>query len=104
MRIKWNSFIFLSEQASSLQVAKGKEIHITLEEKVLHSGSNRQDLSRIEPCIHDEADTGIMLHVKDSAVNGNERIIIRTVDTDIVILSMSIFHVILVNEICLDSF
>ena len=92
-------FHFLSEQAALLQVAEGKEVYTTLEEKVLHSGSNRQDLSRLEPCIHEEADTRIMLHAKDSAVSGNERIIIRTIDTDIVVLSISIFHVVPVYKL-----
>ena len=50
-------FHFLSEQAASLQVAEGKEVYTTLEEKVLHSGLNRQDLSCLEPCIHKEADS-----------------------------------------------
>ena len=92
-------FHFLSEQAASLQVAEGKDVYTTLEEKVLHSGSNRQDLSRLEPCIHEEADTRTMLRVKDSAVSGKERVIIRTIDTDTVLFSISIFHVIPVNEV-----
>lgn len=91
-------FHLLSEQVASLQV-ESKEIYTTIEEKVLHSGSNRQDLSHLEPCTHEEADTRIMLHVKDSAVCGNQKIMIRTIDTDVVVLAISIFHIIPINEL-----
>lgn len=94
-------FHMLAGQLTSLQV-EGKEIYTTLEEKALHYGSQRDDLSNLEPCTHEEADTRIMLHVKDASVCGYRKIMIRTIDTDVVVLAISIFHIVDVDELWLS--
>ena len=94
-------FHFLSEQAAASLQIESKEIYTTIEEKVLHCGSSRQDLSPLEPCIHEEADTRIMLHVRDTAVCGNQKVMIRTIDTDVVVLAISIFHDVPITELWL---
>ena len=91
-------FHLLSEQIAMLRVGN-KEIYTTIEENVLHSGSRRDDLSSLEPCSHEEADTRIMLHVQDAAVCGHQRIMIRTIDTDVVALAIAIFHTVPVIEL-----
>src|SRR5277367_1054120 len=40
----------------------------------------------------EEADGRIMLHVKDSVVHGAKKILIRSTDTDVVVLAVSFFH------------
>ena len=56
------------------------------------------DLSFISPCNHEEADTRVFLHTKDMTLKGHKSILIRTVDTDVLVLSLeSFFH--LVEEI-----
>ena len=47
---------------------------------------NEQDLS---PCTHEEADTRMLLHAADGAKQGCKRILVRTVDTDVVVLAVS---------------
>jgi hypothetical protein len=91
-------FHLLSEQIALIRV-ENKEIYTTVEENVLYSGSRRDDLSSLEPCSHEEADTRIMLHVQDAAVCGHQRIMIRTIDTDVVALAISIFHIVPVIEL-----
>lgn len=49
------------------------------------------DSSMIQPCNHEESDTRIYVHVKDAVSAGHRKIIIRTVDTDIVVLAVSFF-------------
>lgn len=41
---------------------------------------------------HEEADTRIVLHVKDSLQRGANKILIRTVDTDVVVILIGQFH------------
>ena len=98
----WHSFLdenkvelfhLLAEQIASLQL-ENREIYTSVEKNVLHSGSNRNDLPIVEPCTHEETDTRMMLHVKDAAVCGHQRVIIRTIDTDIVTLAISILYII----------
>ena len=51
------------------------------------------DLSFVLPCNHKEADTRVFLHTKDMALKGNKSILIRTVDIDVLALSLaSFFH------------
>ena len=47
---------------------------------------NEQGLS---PCTHEEADTRMLLHAADGAKQGFKRILVRTVDTDVVVLAVS---------------
>ena len=91
-------FHLLSQETASLEV-EHREIYTTIDKNVLHSGSCRNDLSPLQPCTHEEADTRIMLHVKDSAVCGHQSIMIRTIDTDVAVLAISIFHNVPVTEL-----
>ena len=43
-------------------------------------------METIKDCTHEEADTRILLHVVHFAKQGNNRISIQTVDTDIVVV------------------
>ena len=72
----WNSFLrvhanktelfqLLAEQAVTLPLKKGEELYSTRGEHVVTSVS-RADMTQLEPCTHEEADTRIFLHVKDA--------------------------------------
>ena len=43
----------------------------------------------MSPCLHEEADTRILLHAMDAARKSFSRILLRTVDTDVVVLAVS---------------
>ena len=58
----------------------------------------RADNSRIEPCSLEEADTRMMLHIKDTAHDKHEKIMVRTADTYVVVLVVSILHRIHVKD------
>ena len=76
----------------------GEEIYSTYEEKVLCS-PERSQLDIVEPCNHKEADTRLMVHVLDASGCGHQRIMIRTNNTDVAVLAISIANKIQANEL-----
>ena len=65
-----------------------KVIYATDKEKVLCS-QRHFDCEFISPCNHEEADTRVIIHACDAARKGNKNILIRTVDTDILVLAIA---------------
>ena len=65
-----------------------KTVIITIHDHVLCWPN--QDTSNIDPCNHEEADTRIFTHIAD-AINRQQmtRIVVYTVDTDVVVLTVS---------------
>ena len=50
------------------------------------------DSSSLAPCLHEEVDTRMFVHAADAASRGHKKIIIRSVDTDVVVLAVYGFH------------
>ena len=73
----------------TIPVQDEKEIYTTWDQNVLTSATDKGSLSEIAPCSHEEADTRIFLHVKNAYLSGHQRIMIRTSDTDVVVLAVS---------------
>jgi len=54
--------------------------------------SNKQrDISGLQPCNHTEADTGILLHLAQASNQGHQIALVRTVQSDVVILAIHWF-------------
>ena len=51
--------------------------------------SETTNVEWLSPCTHEEADTRMLLHDEDGIKQGRQKIVIRTVDTDVVILAVS---------------
>ena len=64
-----------------------KQLVITDGEAVL-SKPLLSDLTSLAPCIHEEADSRMSLHASHAAQHGHHAILIRTVDTDVVVLAV----------------
>lgn len=104
----WKSFLPVNENKSELfsylarkiteSNTSGKVIVNTLQEKVLVSPPVI-NVDNLEPCNHEEADTRIFLHVKHAKGDGYRKVIIRTVDTDVVVLATSYFFQLEAEEI-----
>lgn len=47
-------------------------------------------MDSLAPCSHEEADTRLLIHALDTAANGHHRILIRSNDTDVVVLAISL--------------
>ena len=65
-----------------------KQLIVTHDEEVL-SKPQLQDTLKISPCSHKEADTRMFLHVYHAVRHGHRKILVQTVDTDVVVLAVS---------------
>ena len=63
----------------------------TNDEAIVSTQNDMSDVEYFQPCSHEEADTGILLHVAHCARQGLRKVIIRTVDTDVVVLAIGIY-------------
>ena len=43
-------------------------------------------------CNHEEADTRILVHVKDALAKGGRSVLVRTVETDVLVILIAQFH------------
>ncbi|CAC5372613.1 unnamed protein product [Mytilus coruscus] len=59
----------------------------------------RDDDNKKELCSHKDADTRIMVHVSDAVKHGLKRVMIRTADTDVAVIAVSLFHEIGADEL-----
>ena len=50
---------------------------------------SRDNIGRLAPCNHEEADTRMLLHAADAVQCGFTKILLRTVDTDVLILAVA---------------
>ena len=67
------------------------QVYATRNATVLTNGG-REDLAGMAPCNHEEADGRLLLHVAHAAAKGCSRVMIRTVDTDVLVLAVACYH------------
>lgn len=77
---------------------KCKEVYATCVEKVICNRTHL-DVSALAPCTHEEADTRMFVHVQDAFNRGHRRMMLRTVDTDVVVLAVSTAAILVSAEI-----
>ena len=75
------------------------KIIIATKENEVVSNSENINLSNLMPCNHEEADSRILLHMSDIADCSLRRVAIRTVDTDVVVLAISVFSTVSIDEL-----
>lgn len=86
---KTDLFQFLAEHIRHMQIACGKQVVISYGEQVLFN-QPRERQSDLAPCTHEEADTRMFVHAVDAVRQGSKRIVIRTVDTDVLVLAIAL--------------
>ena len=86
---KTELFRFLSAAVMEWFDQEDKQLVITDGEAVL-SKPLLPDLTSLAPCIHEKADSRMLLHASHAAQHGHHAILIRTVDTDVVVLAVSL--------------
>jgi hypothetical protein len=59
----------------------------------------REDTHNLSPCQHEEADTRLLLHAKDATIQGHNKVIVRTVDTDVVVLVLGMIQQLDLDEL-----
>lgn len=90
-------FDFLTHAVINRQQTE-HEVYATDGVDVLCSQPNA-DCAYISPCNHEEADTRVILHASDAANKGSKKCLIRTVDTDILVLAIAYVERIGVEEL-----
>ena len=83
---KTELFKLLSEHVTGEQFA-GLVVMMTHGDSVCSSVPFDEEY--LSPCTHEEADTRMLLHAADGVLQWLKRIIIKTVDTDVVVLAVS---------------
>ena len=68
---------------------KAKQLVITVGESIL-SKPLLDDVDLISPCTHEEVDTRTLLHTHHAGLHGYDKVLVRTVDTDVVVLAVSV--------------
>ncbi|KAG1669044.1 Tryptophan 5-hydroxylase 2 [Nymphon striatum] len=86
---KTELFQFLSMVLVESIFEHGKELVVTVGENV-ESTPLQEDLESLGPCNHEEADSRMFLHVAHASRHGHEKILVRTVDTDVVVLAVAV--------------
>ena len=64
--------------------------------------SQSRDLKNLAPCNHEEADTRIMVHIADAYKQGYTKILVRTVDTDVVVIAVALLEHINLEELWVE--
>ena len=83
---KTELFEFLATQAAEHLVTE-KEVFLTCKQNVL-TCCIRRDLSTLSPCTQEEADSRRFLHMANAVKKGYKNVMIRTVDTDVLVLAV----------------
>ncbi len=77
-----------------------KELLVTVDSNVLVFPARTID--SIAPCSHEEADTRLFIHVADAVRKGHTKLLIRTVDTDVIALAVSVVHRLDLQELWIE--
>ena len=80
-------FRYLSDCIHACETGR-KVIISTKDETIVSTQNDVRDVEYLHPCSHEEADTRILLHVAHCARQGLRKLVIRTVDTDVVVLAI----------------
>ncbi|XP_051797479.1 uncharacterized protein LOC127531687 [Acanthochromis polyacanthus] len=93
LRVDLNKKELFMELAKSLTLRtlpQGRELFTTMLEDCLSSPAST-DTDALAPCTHKEADTRIFIYVAAAAVAGHRRVIVRSSDSDVVVLAIATF-------------
>ena len=81
-------FALLTSRVANFQFPEDKEVNVTPDEFFVTSRGS----SDMQRCNHEEADTRIALHVQHALDEGCKQVFVRTVDTDVLIILIELFH------------
>ena len=83
---KQELFQFLAQCIASLH--EEKQVITTKGKDILCSPA-RNNTTNLAPCTREEADTRMILHAADAVQEGYRKIVLRTVDTDVLVLAIA---------------
>ena len=68
--------------------SQDKDVLATSGQNVLCT-STRIDVTSLEPCIHEEVDSRLLLHARHALENSHTKVLMCTVDTGVMVLTIS---------------
>ncbi len=105
LRIEKNKeelFFYLSDCIRLSNVEDEVVISTQAEKVVMAEPINQDYMNALQPCKQEEADTRVLLHVAHCGKNGCRKVAIRTVDTDVVVLSVAHFSALELDELLIS--
>ena len=84
---KTELFDYISQVVEEHNFPEGKSVFITKGQEVISKNTDHE----MEICTHEEADTRIMVHILHAIQQGAKKIIVRTVDTDVLVILIGQF-------------
>ena len=84
---KGELFRYMSDCIQACETGR-KVIMSTKDETIFSTQNYVRDVEYLQPCSREEADTRILLHVAHCARQGLRKLVIRTVDTYVVVLAI----------------
>ena len=106
--VEWQKFLKDNQNKDELFQFIGQELQRSTVESTYHLlttkadivlSNKATDISALSPCQQEEADTRMMLHLRHAAMQGHTKAIVRTVDSDVVVLTINIFHELGLSEL-----
>ena len=102
----WQQFLRDSSNNTELFTFLVKYIKLQTTSKQLVSTNGSEvvcippkDTTHLAPCNHEEADTRIFLHLADAVHEGFHKLLLRTVDSDVVVLCVAVVAKVDVREL-----
>ena len=87
-------FTFLTNKIEEFNWPADKAVYVTSGQAVSSLGSS----STMDSCNHEEADTRMVVHVQHALEQGARSVLVRTVDTDVIVILAGVFHDLLVIQ------
>ena len=94
-------FRFLAEKISKLK-SGNKEIYTTHLDDILTAHESDDYANEIKLSNHEEADTRMLLHVAHATKHGHQKVSIRTVDTDVIVLAVAQIQHLQISELWIE--
>ena len=86
---KQSLFQYIATYAQSVDISENKQLVVTCRDSVLTNPDSKALNESLSPCDHEEADTRMILHMKQIFDDSASSVILRTVDTDVVVLAIA---------------
>ena len=90
--------LYLSDCKQACEIGR-KVITNTTNQAIVSTQNDMSDVEYIQPCSHDEADTRILLHVARCVRQYLRKVVVETVDTDVVVLAIGNFPALRLDEL-----
>jgi hypothetical protein len=87
-------FTFLTCKIKSFSWPSTKTVYVTSGEEVASCGPSVP----MDDCNHEEADTRIMVHIQHAVDQGAKTFLVRTVDTDVVVILAGLYFQLVTNQ------